>query len=118
MTKILLIAEHNGATINQATARCVGCASEIPDAEIHVAVFAKDGANLASEAAGLTSVDKVILVDNPANAYPIAAVLAPQIVALADAPQGVGAGGPRGRKPLRVAGRMCTRGIPRANKGG
>ena len=84
MTKILLIAEHDGATINQATARCVSCASDIPDAEIHVAVFAKDGANLASEAAGLTSVDKVILVDNPANAYPIAAVLAPQIVALAD----------------------------------
>ncbi len=83
MTRILLIAEHDGSTINQSTAKCVSCASEIPDAEIHVAVFAQDGSNLASEVAGLTAVDKVIQVDNPANAYPVAAVLAPQIVAIA-----------------------------------
>jgi len=48
-----------------------------------VAVFAEDGSNLASEVAGLAAVDKVIQVDNPANAYPVAAVLAPQIVAIA-----------------------------------
>ena len=84
MTKILLIAEHDGSTINLSTAKCVTCASEIPDAEIHVAVFAEDGANLASEIAGLTAVDKVIRVDNPANSYPVAAVLAPQIVAMAE----------------------------------
>ena len=83
MSKILLIAEHDGSTINQSTAKCVTCASEIPDAEIHVAVFAEDGSNLASEVAGLTAVGKIIQVDNPANAYPVAAVLAPQIVAIA-----------------------------------
>ena len=84
MTKILLIAEHDGSAINPSTARCVTCAAEIADAEIHVAVFADDGANLAKEAASLASVDKVIQVDHTANAYPVAAVLAPQIVALAD----------------------------------
>ena len=84
MTKILLIAEHDGSTINASTAKCVTCASQIPDAEIHVAVFADDGANLATEVAALASVDKVIQVDNPANSYPVAAALAPQIVALAN----------------------------------
>jgi electron transfer flavoprotein alpha subunit len=85
MTKILLIAEHDGATVNPATAKCVSCASEIPDAEIHIAVFAESGAGIAAEAAAIASVDKVIHVDNPANSYPIAAILAPQVVALAQA---------------------------------
>ena len=85
MTKILLIAEHDGATVNPATAKCVSCASEIPDAEIHIAVFAENGAGLAAEAAAIASVDKVIHVDNPANSYPVAAILAPQVVALAQA---------------------------------
>ena len=76
MTKILLIAEHDGSAINPSTARCVTCAAEIADAEIHVAVFADDGANLANEVASLVSVDKVIQVDHTANAYPVAAVLA------------------------------------------
>lgn len=83
MTKILLIAEHDGSTMNPSTAKCVSCASEIPDAEIHVAVFAEDGASLVSQFAGLTGVDKVLQVDNAANSYPVAATLAPQIVAMA-----------------------------------
>ncbi len=84
MTRILLVAEHDGTTINPSTAKCVTCASELPDAEIHVAVLAENGASLASEVAGLTSVDKVIQVDNPANSHPVAAILAPQIVAIAE----------------------------------
>ncbi len=84
MTRILLVAEHDGTTINPSTANCVTCASELPDAEIHVAVLAENGASLASEVAGLTSVDKVIQVDNPANSHPVAAILAPQIVAIAE----------------------------------
>jgi len=84
MTKILLIAEHDGSTINPATAKCVTCAAEIPDAEIHVAVLADGGDSLAREVAKLALVDKVLKLDNPANAYPIAAVLAPQIAVLAD----------------------------------
>jgi len=84
MTKVLLIAEHDGSAINPSTAKCVSCAAEIPDAEIHVAVFTDGGAGLANEVATLAAVDQVILVDNPANAYPLAAALAPQIVALAN----------------------------------
>jgi electron transfer flavoprotein alpha subunit len=84
MTKILLVAEHDGSTINPATAKCVTCANEIPDAEIEVVVFADDGAKLAQEAAELANVARVLHVDNAANSHPVAAILAPQIVAMAD----------------------------------
>ncbi|MGH8167094.1 MAG: electron transfer flavoprotein subunit alpha/FixB family protein, partial [Woeseiaceae bacterium] len=60
MSRVLLIAEHDGTSINQSTAKCVACATELPGAEVHVAVFADDGATLAAEAAHLTSVAKVL----------------------------------------------------------
>lgn len=84
MSKVLIIAEHNGASLNASTAKCVACASELPDAEIHIGVFAENGAALAAEAAALAGVNKVISIDNIANANLLAAMLAPQIVALAD----------------------------------
>jgi len=84
MSKILVIAEHDGSTLNPSTSKCVACAAEIPDAEVHVAVFAVDGEGLASEAAALVSVAKIIRVDNAANANSMAAIIAPQIVALAE----------------------------------
>ena len=83
MSKLLLVAEHDGAAINAGTAKCVACAMALPDIEVHVAVFASGGDGLAAEAAQLDGVAKVLLVDNPANAQPLAAVLAPQIAALA-----------------------------------
>ncbi len=84
MQKVLVIAEHDGTTVNPSTAKCIACAAEIPDAEIDVAVFAESGSDIANEAAQLKSVTRVLLVDNPANQYPLAAVIAPQLVALAD----------------------------------
>jgi len=84
MTRVLLIAEHDGTSINQSTAKCVACATELPDAEVHVAVFADDGATLAGEAARLASVAKVLQVDRPENRHALAAVVAPQVVALAE----------------------------------
>ncbi len=83
MTKVLLVAEHDGATINPATAKCVSCASELPDAQIDVVVFAENGTELAKQAAGISGVATVLQVDDPRNANPVAAILAPQIVALA-----------------------------------
>lgn len=82
MSKILIIADHDGETVNTATAKCVACASKIAGAEIHVAVFADNGAALADQAATFDSVAKVLIIDNPANKNPLAAVLAPQIVAI------------------------------------
>ncbi|RLA25016.1 MAG: electron transfer flavoprotein subunit alpha/FixB family protein [Gammaproteobacteria bacterium] len=84
MSKVLIIAEHDGAALNLSTAKCVACASELPDAEISVGVFAENGEALAAEAATLAGVSQVIRVDNAANANLLAAMLAPQITALAD----------------------------------
>lgn len=83
MNKILIIAEHDGSILSPAIAKCVACANTIPDAEIDVAVFAADTAALASQAAQIAGVSKVLTVDNAANAQPLAAIIAPQVVALA-----------------------------------
>jgi electron transfer flavoprotein alpha subunit len=84
MSKILLIAEHDGATLNTGTAKTVACAASIPDAEIDIAVFAADGAAVAAQAARLDSVKKVLQIDHASNRDALAAVIAPQAVALAD----------------------------------
>ena len=83
MSKVLIIAEHDGATLNESTAKCVACANDLPDTEIDLLVLAKDGSGVAEQAARLDSVAKVRLIENDANEHALAAVLAPQIVALA-----------------------------------
>ena len=83
MNKILIVAEHDGARLNQATAKCVTCARGIPEGEITIAVFATDGASVAAQAAAIAGVARVVRIDNPANAHALAAVLAPQVVAAA-----------------------------------
>ena len=83
MNKVLIIGEHSGSTLNSAIAKCVACASTIPDAEIHIVIFAEDSASIAAEAARIDGVSKVLTVDNPANAKPLGAVIAPQVKALA-----------------------------------
>jgi electron transfer flavoprotein alpha subunit len=57
MAKVLLIAEHDGTSLNPSTAKCVAC---------------------------LDSVSRVLSNEATANRGALAAVLAPQIVAMAD----------------------------------
>jgi electron transfer flavoprotein alpha subunit len=83
MAKILIIAEHSGGRLNPSTAKSVTCASKIDGADIDVAVFAAAAGDVATQAAALTGVKKIIKVENAANAEPLAAVLAPQVAALA-----------------------------------
>lgn len=83
MSKILIIAEHANGRLNPATAKCVSCAATIAGASIDIAVLAADAAAVAAEAAALQGVSRVIKVDNPANAEPVASLLAPQVAALA-----------------------------------
>ncbi len=83
MSKILIVAEHDGTRLNPATAKCVTCAKSIPGAEIDIAVLATDAGAVAAQAAGLAGVSRVLRVEHPANAQPLAAVLAPQVAALA-----------------------------------
>jgi electron transfer flavoprotein alpha subunit len=80
---ILIVAEHDGARLNPSTAKCVTCAAAIPGAQITVAVCAADAGAVAAQAAALQGVARVLAVENPANAHLLAAVLAPQIAALA-----------------------------------
>jgi len=81
--RILIVAEHDGVKLNSSTAKCVTCARALSGAEITVAVCAADPAALAAQAAQLAGVARVLSVANAANAHALAAVIAPQIVALA-----------------------------------
>jgi electron transfer flavoprotein alpha subunit len=83
MNSVLIIAEHAGGRLNDSTARCVTCALGVPDARISVAVLARDGSELCRQAATLHGVTQVLRVDHAANEPALAAVLAPQVVALA-----------------------------------
>ena len=83
MAKILIVAEHDGTNLNPGTAKCVACAAEIDGAEIDLAVFAASPDAVAAEAATLDKVARVLTVDRAENAQALAAVIAPQLVALA-----------------------------------
>ena len=84
MGRVLIIAEHDGTTLNRSTLKCVNCAASFENDGIDVAVFAENGESLASAAAAIGGVSNVIRIDHPANATLLAATLAPQIVALSE----------------------------------
>jgi electron transfer flavoprotein alpha subunit len=84
VTRVLVVAEHDGVHLDAATAKCVRCALELQPAALVVAVLASGGSDVAAQAARLAGVTEVLLVDAPHNAAPLAAVLAPQLAALAD----------------------------------
>jgi electron transfer flavoprotein alpha subunit len=81
--RILIVAEHDGKKLNASTAKCVSCARALAGAEITVAVLAAEAATVAAQASQLEGVSRVLTVENPANLHALAAVLAPQVVALA-----------------------------------
>ena len=80
---VLIVAEHNGAKLNPSTAKAVTCARAIPGSQIVIAVFAAQASEVAAQAAQLDNVARVITVENAANEHALAAVLAPQVAALA-----------------------------------
>ncbi len=82
MSKVLIIAEHDGTTLNNGTAKAVTCAAALPDAVIEVVVFSQDGRSVAEQAAQLDGVSRVLVADDPGFARPLAVALAPQVVAL------------------------------------
>jgi electron transfer flavoprotein alpha subunit len=83
VSQTLIIAEHDGKNLNLSTAKCVTCARALAGAEITVAVFAVDGSAVAAQAARLAGVAKVLVIENAANEHALAAVLAPQVAAIA-----------------------------------
>jgi electron transfer flavoprotein alpha subunit len=83
MHKVLIVGEHDGKTLNPATAKCVTCAGSIAETEISIAVLGADTAAVAAQAAALAGVKYVVRIDRAENLHPLAAVFAPQVAALA-----------------------------------
>ena len=83
MSKVLIIADHDGAQLGASTSRCVTAASKLGAAEIHVAIFAGQAGAIAAQAAAIAGVSKVLVIERAENAHLVAAVLAPQVVKLA-----------------------------------
>jgi electron transfer flavoprotein alpha subunit len=83
MSKILVIAEHNGNALNPSTAKTVACAADIEAAEIDVLVLGASVEGPAGQASGLAGISRVLTVENPANEHALGAVFAPQVVAAA-----------------------------------
>ena len=81
MPDVLLIADHDGKALNAGTHRALTCAKEL--GEVDVVVFHAGAADVVKAASKLDWVTKVVSVDRPENAHPVAAVLAPQVAKLA-----------------------------------
>jgi electron transfer flavoprotein alpha subunit len=83
MHKVLIVGEHDGKILNPATMKCVTCAALIPDVQITIVLLGADTAGVAAQAAALVGVETVLRVDRAENEHPVAAIFAPQLVALA-----------------------------------
>ena len=78
----LLIAEHDNATLKDATARALAAALAL-GGDVHVLVAGKDCGAAAAEAAKLNGVTKVLQAESETLAYQLAEPLAGLVVALA-----------------------------------
>jgi electron transfer flavoprotein alpha subunit len=81
MAKVLLVADHDGRTLNTGIARSVACAREL--GEVDLVLFHHGAGEVCKAAARLDGVSRVLSVDRPENASSVAAVQAPQLARLA-----------------------------------
>lgn len=79
----LVIAEHDNNELKQATLHAVTAATQLGD-EIHVLVAGDGSGEVATQAAAVAGVTKVLHADNAAYGHGLAENMAPLIVALAD----------------------------------
>jgi electron transfer flavoprotein alpha subunit len=79
MSKILVIAEHLDGKLNPSTARAVSAATAVKPEVIDVLVLSDNVEAIATAAAKIEGVSRVLTVARAENAHPLAAVLAPQI---------------------------------------
>ena len=84
MTKVLIIAEHDGEKLNSSTAKALTCGLDLGADAVEIAVFGAEGSHgVADQAANLVGVSRVLLLARAENSKPVSAVLAPQIAELA-----------------------------------
>jgi len=79
--KVLVIAEHDNAALKKATRCAIACAAQL--GEVHVLVAGSGCAAAAQQAAQVESVATVLCCEDARYAHPLAAVLAPLVVAAA-----------------------------------
>jgi len=84
MTKVLIIAEHNGEELSPATAKTLTGALAVAADAVDVLVIGHDPQGPSQQAAALSGVTAVKVLSDAHMANPLAAHLAPEIVALAD----------------------------------
>ncbi len=81
MSKVLILAEHNGSQINQSTAKVLTAAKQMRSDVIDVVLFAADE-GLANQVATLAGINEVIFVQSNDNHDQLAASIAPTIADL------------------------------------
>lgn len=84
MSRVLIVAEHDGTDLNPSTAKCVACASGLGADGIDVAVFGQPADGVSAAAAAISGVANVLKVDLADNQEKLAATLAPVVVELAE----------------------------------
>ncbi len=82
MSKILILAQHDGSSINQGTSKAVTAAQQIQGASIDLVVFADDVSTIAAKASKLAGVNTVHAVTTSNENWKLAQGIAPKIAEL------------------------------------
>ena len=83
MSKVLIVAEHDGSTLNPSTSKTVSCAQSLNAESIVIVVFGLAIDAVAEQAAKLNGVTQVLTCDQSENANLLSAIIAPQLATLA-----------------------------------
>ena len=83
MAKVLIIGEHDGQTINPATAKAVQGASGLGIDALDVVLFGTALDSVAAQAAAIAGVARVLTVSHDDFGHPLASRIAPEVVAMA-----------------------------------
>ncbi len=83
MSKTLIIAEHDGKSLNPSTAKCASCAAAI-GRDFDILVMGSSIGEIASQAAAIDGAGMVIAIDAAHLANPLAANHAQEVVAISD----------------------------------
>ena len=78
---ILILAEHNNATLSHATRSAVAAAAQI-GGEVHILVAGHNAGEAAKQAAGISGVAKVLHADAPHYAWPLPENIAPLVASI------------------------------------
>ena len=82
MSKVLVVAEHDGTTLHSGVARMVSCGLAIEADALDILVMGQDCSDVADQAARIEGVSRVLCLNRAENANPVAAIQAPQVAAL------------------------------------